>query len=72
MLENEKSVSSLFSELGTDDHISSSNKPVEVDSWRHFYDIFNREVDEYDRDFHKKYHDDPNATQIFVNNLTQV
>jgi len=28
--------------------------------------MFNREADEYDRDFHKKYHDDLNTTLIFV------
>jgi len=46
--------------------LMASNKPVEVDSRRHFYDMFNREADEYDRDFHKKYHDDLNTTLIFV------
>jgi len=42
------------------------NKPPEVDPRRHFYKMFNREADEYDRDFHKKYHDDLNTTLIFV------
>jgi len=43
-----------------------SNKPPEVDPRRHFYKTFNQEADEYDRDFHKKYHDDLNTTLIFV------
>jgi len=41
-------------------------KPPEMDTRRHFYKMFNQEADEYDRDFHKKYHDDLNTTLIFV------
>lgn len=48
------------------------NKPAEVNSRRRFYDAFNREADEYDRDFHKKYHDDLNTTLIFVSDIDQV
>ena len=43
-----------------------SSEPPEVDKRRHFYNMFNREADEYDRDFHQKYHDDLNTTLIFV------
>jgi hypothetical protein len=31
-----------------------------------FYEKFQREADEYDRDFLKKYHDDLNSSLIFV------
>jgi hypothetical protein len=48
------------------EQLSPPNKPPEVDPRRHFYKVFNREADEYDRDFHKKYHDDLNTTLIFV------
>jgi len=48
------------------ERLLASNKPTEVDPRRHFYNAFNREADEYDRDFHKKYHDDLNTTLIFV------
>ena len=48
------------------EQILASNKPAEVNPRRHFYNMFNREADEYDRDFHKKYHDDLNTTLIFV------
>ena len=51
------------------EQLSASNKPAEVDSRRHFYNMFNREADEYDRDFHKKYHDDLNTTLIFVSRV---
>lgn len=37
-----------------------------MDPRRHFYKMFNQEADEYDKDFHKKYHDDLNTTLIFV------
>ena len=37
-----------------------------MDARREFYKAFNQEADEYDRDFHKKYHDDLNTTLIFV------
>jgi len=49
--------------------LSASNKSPEVDPRRHFYKIFNQEADEYDRDFHKKYHDDLNTTLIFVSSV---
>jgi len=80
MTESERFVSLPFSELrhkrlsSLDDTLRSlrlvleqltgANK--EVDPRRHFYKMFNREADEYDRDFHKKYHDDLNTTLIFV------
>jgi hypothetical protein len=51
-----KALPSLFPNiLGT-----SSNARVE------FYDKFQREADEYDRDFMKKYDEDLNTTLIFV------
>ena len=40
-----------------------------MDPRRHFYKVFNQEADEYDRDFHKKYHDDLNTTLIFVSSI---
>ena len=48
------------------EQLLASNKPPEVDPRRHFYKVFNQEADEYDRDFHKKYHDDLNTALIFV------
>jgi len=48
------------------EQLTAANKSSEVDPRRHFYKMFNREADEYDRDFHKKYHDDLNTTLIFV------
>jgi len=48
------------------ERLSATNKPPEVDPRRHFYKTFNQEADEYDRDFHKKYHEDLNITLIFV------
>lgn len=48
------------------EQLAAANKPSEMDPRRHFYKMFNREADEYDRDFHKKYHDDLNTTLIFV------
>jgi len=48
------------------EQLVAANKSSEVDPRRHFYKMFNREADEYDRDFHKKYHDDLNTTLIFV------
>ena len=53
------------------EQLLASNKPAEVDPRRHFYDTFNREADEYDRDFHKKSHDDLNTTLIFVSRSSQ-
>lgn len=50
----------------------ASIKPTEVDPRREFYNAFNREADEYDRDFHKKYHDDLNTSLIFVSNLSRI
>lgn len=46
--------------------LAATNKPPEVDPRRHFYRLFNREADEYGRDFNKKYHGDLNTTLIFV------
>ena len=50
------------------ERLSPPNKPP-ADSRRHFYKVFNQEADEYDRDFHKKYHDDLNTTLIFVSSI---
>ena len=50
----------------------ASIKPTETDPRRGFYNAFNREADEYDRDFHKKYHDDLNTSLIFVSILNQI
>jgi len=46
--------------------VAANKSSSEVDPRRHFYKMFNREADEYDSDFHKKYHDDLNTTLIFV------
>jgi len=48
------------------EQLAATKKSPEVDPRRHFYKTFNQEADEYDRDFHKKYHDDLNTTLIFV------
>ena len=48
------------------EQLAAANKPSEMDHRRLFYKMFNREADEYDMDFHKKYHDDLNTTLIFV------
>jgi len=37
-----------------------------LDARTHFHEQFRQEADEYDRDFHKKYHDDLNTILIFV------
>ena len=37
-----------------------------VEFYREFYDKFQREADEYDRDFMRKYDEDLNTTLIFV------
>ena len=51
-----KALPSLFpNHLGT-----ANNARVE------FYDKFQREADEYDRDFMKKYEEDLNTTLVFV------
>ena len=42
---------------------------MEVDPRRHFYDMFDREANEYDSDFLKKHHDDLNTTLIFVSQM---
>ena len=42
-----------------------------TDPRRNFYKAFNQEADEYDKDFHKKYHDDLNTTLIFVSQLNR-
>jgi len=38
----------------------------EPDPRTRFHEQFQKEADEYDRDFHKKFHDDLNTTLIFV------
>lgn len=38
----------------------------EPDSQTRFHEQFRKEADEYDKDLHKKYHDDFNSTLIFV------
>jgi len=48
------------------ERLSTSKETPEVDPRQHFYQVFNREADEYDKDFHHKYHDDLNTTLIFV------
>ncbi|KAF9649336.1 hypothetical protein BDM02DRAFT_1866934 [Thelephora ganbajun] len=48
------------------ERLSPQNKPPEVDPRRHFYRMFNQEADDYDKDFHKKYHDDLNTTLVFA------
>ncbi|KAF9782708.1 hypothetical protein BJ322DRAFT_1072149 [Thelephora terrestris] len=48
------------------ERLAAANNPPEVDPRRHFYKMFNREADEYDKDFHNKYHDDLNTTLIFA------
>jgi len=63
-----KRVSSLDDTLRSLRHVLEQLTAAkkEADPRRHFYKMFNREADEYDRDFHKKYHDDLNTTLIFV------
>ena len=46
--------------------LKSSLAKQEPDPRTRFHEQFRKEVDEYDRDFHKKSHDDLNATLIFV------
>lgn len=48
------------------EQLAVANKASEVVPRRHFYKLFNREADEYDREFHNKYHDDLNTILIFV------
>ena len=38
----------------------------EQEPYTRFHEQFRKEADEYDRDFHKKYHDDLNAALVFV------
>lgn len=45
---------------------SAFTKPDSLDSSTRFHEQFRKEADEYDRDFHKKYHDDFNTALIFV------
>ena len=71
MLGNEKFIPPLFNGLRTNNYVCRLDDDLGMDSRRHFYNTFNREADEYDRDFHKKYHDDLNTTLIFVSNLNQ-
>ena len=42
----------------------------EPDPRTRFHERFQKEADEYDRDFHKKYHDDLNTILIFVSQIT--
>jgi hypothetical protein len=51
------------------EQLSTSNKTPEIDPHQHFYKMFNREADEYDKDFHHKYHDDLNTILIFVGRI---
>jgi len=44
---------------------STFAKP-EADPRTRFHEQFRKEADEYDHDFHKKYHDDLNTTLLFV------
>ena len=46
--------------------LKSTLTKQEQDPRTRFHEQFRKEADEYDRDFHKKYHDDLNTTLIFV------
>ena len=46
--------------------IKAAFKKQEPDARTRFHEQFRKEADEYDKDFHKKYHDDLNTTLIFV------
>jgi hypothetical protein len=43
----------------------------ELDPRTRFHERFRKEADDYDQDFHKKYHDDFNSTLIFVRRYRQ-
>ena len=43
----------------------------EPDPRTRFHEQFRKEADEYDQDFHRKYHDDFNSTLIFVRSYPQ-
>ena len=47
---------------------SAFTKP-EPEARTRFHEQFQKEADEYDRDFHKKYHDDLNTILIFVSSF---
>ena len=44
----------------------------EPDPHTRFHERFRKEADEYDRDFHKKYHDDLNTILIFVSRIARL
>jgi len=46
--------------------LNSAFAKPETDPRTRFHEQFRKEADEYDRDFHKKYHDDLNSTLLFV------
>ncbi|KAF9782682.1 hypothetical protein BJ322DRAFT_1009111, partial [Thelephora terrestris] len=46
--------------------VKAAFKKQEPDPRTHFHEQFRKEADEYDQDFHKKYHDDLNSTLIFA------
>lgn len=46
--------------------LKSTFAKQEQDPRAQFHEQFRKEADEYDRDFHKRYHDDLNTTLIFV------
>ena len=49
--------------------LKSAFTKQEPDARTRFHEQFQKEADEYDRDFHKKYHDDLNAILIFVSSF---
>lgn len=46
--------------------IKAAFTPQEPNPKTRFHEQFRKEADEYDKDFHKKYHDDLNTILIFV------
>lgn len=51
--------------------LKSTLAKQEPDARTRFHEQFRKEVDDYDRDSHKKYHDDLNTTLIFVSRSQQ-
>ncbi|KAF9782694.1 hypothetical protein BJ322DRAFT_1142987, partial [Thelephora terrestris] len=66
MTESDRLDETLHALRLTLERLAAANDPPEVDPRRHFYKMFNREADEYDKDFHRKSHDDLNTTLIFA------
>jgi hypothetical protein len=82
MAENDRSVSLIPSNLRGCDHASRLDGTLralnlvlerlaaanegDVDPRKHFYETFGREANVYEKDFHKKYHDDLNTILVFV------